>query len=464
VPDADLSADDDRAPAGIPATAPGEAPTRETMPGDLPKAMLDREVARQEGDVPAEALTGEGGDLTDGLSQINPAADAPPADEHATPHEPLSTAAAEAARDLFPPAPRPAVPDLDDWEDGVAEPARTIPPAEDPPEPDAPAPDEPVPDATPAPEEEPIPDEPAVPAEAPPPEEPPAPTGDEEPAAADDADALTFIFPAEDAPIAEPEADPVEELPRQEAEPLLADEPPLAAMPEELPPTDDGPPSPADEGREPGEGEEGDGVASETALEPDVEPEQEQKPEQEQEQELETGQHAFLYTAAPAARASVRGSTVLLVVAALLCLLLVGAMLTWYFTARVTPAAQAPAEVGLAYLTALSAGDVVTQPQLATRDSSGLRVPAWLTVVTARPDGGAAVRDDTATLPCRLTLAPAPGDDAPPTAVVEATRQPVDLDLPLQREDGAWRVNQRAFFDTLKAILVTRAAKLPAWQ
>ena len=118
-----------------------------------------------------------------------------------------------------------------------------------------------------------------------------------------------------------------------------------------------------------------------------------------------------------------------------------------------------------AYLAALVAGDIITQPQLATRESSGLRLPDWLIVVTAMPQGDVTEHDDTARLSCMLTLGAAPREEPVPPALQEAIAQPYTLTLLLRREADGWRVDQRVLFTSLRKTLTTTNPRVtfPAW-
>lgn len=291
-----------------------------------------------------------------------------------------------------------------------------------------------------------------TPAVAPPPDEPASPSPTE-----DDAD---FDIPP---PIAEEHA--VEELtPPEDDEPVEAPIPPEPLdMPAEATPIAD---------------EEPDTPQPETPADPapaETLPGEEQEPgpprDEDGHHHAPTEDeplipHTFTYVGGATAGAGRRGITWLLVVTFLLGALLLGAMVYWYVTARPAPRAESAGEVGRAYLTALMVGDLITQPQLATRDSSDLRLPSWMTIVSARPDGRAAVDGDTATLPCVCVFTLAPRDDPAPVALTSALALPYPLELPLTREGGQWRVDQQAFFTAIRDALQTKnpAVTFPAWE
>lgn len=324
--------------------------------------------------------------------------------------------------------------------------------------------DDAPPAATPLPEVEPLP----VPEPLPEPEPDPLPTPEPEP--------LPEVVPE---PLPEVVSEP---LPEAEPEPLPVPEPEPLPEPKPAPVTeiafDDTPSAPVDD------------PVIESAAHPldelEFAPEADDLPVPDEpaiEDAIpgppveEDGAHAhapdaalplandFTFVAESVTRNSRRGERLLLGLAIGLSLLIIGAVAAWYFSFHAKPHAGAPADAAQAYLSALTAGDISSQSQLATSDSRGQHLPTWVTLSSAGLIGATTVNGDAAAAPLQVTLILTPAGAAPGEPVIPLTLT-VTTSLPLARDGETWRVDQTVFFADLHAIVTARgnAVKLPAWE
>lgn len=176
----------------------------------------------------------------------------------------------------------------------------------------------------------------------------------------------------------------------------------------------------------------------------------------------------FTYVATPAVTASRRGAFWLMFAVVGITLLLVAAMLVWYYTFRpstkshVTPASS----VSTRYLTALVAYDTSTQQQLATEKSKAVFLPSWLAIVSWQQVGEMKTESIHAEVPVELHLTIAPGTDVPnQSEVTNALTAPCHLRLVLQQEGDGWYVDQNALLHSLRYALEAKNADVafPPW-
>jgi hypothetical protein len=149
-----------------------------------------------------------------------------------------------------------------------------------------------------------------------------------------------------------------------------------------------------------------------------------------------------------------------------LVVLVLGAAVLWRAGFRRHLEATGPGAVAQSYATALAVGDMVTQSQLATEGSKGLPLPTWLTIVSGRVEGGAAVAGDTATVVVELTMAPRVHLGRPAPGLVGALARPYPVTLVLKRQSAGWRVDQREFLARLRRRLEQQnpGVALPPWE
>lgn len=147
-----------------------------------------------------------------------------------------------------------------------------------------------------------------------------------------------------------------------------------------------------------------------------------------------------VFVSGPIVRAERRGITWLMVASIALFLLLLLAVLYWYFTFQAARRYNTPEVVGNIYVAALSTGDTTTQQVYATEQSTGHLFPSWFAIVRGQVIGKAEILGETARVPVLLELNAADAKAA--SGITAALARPFQLPLVLRWEKRGWQVDQ----------------------
>jgi hypothetical protein len=151
----------------------------------------------------------------------------------------------------------------------------------------------------------------------------------------------------------------------------------------------------------------------------------------------------------------------------LITVMLLAAVLFWFFTFPRTPRAASALDIATAYLTAVKTFDIGTQQRLSTEDSKSAFLPPWLSILDAQPAGAVSMQADRAELPIDMMMAyTSANEQAPSESVRNALARPYRLLLQLEHTSQGWRVDQAAFFHTVRQTLAIKnpTVVFPPWE
>jgi len=161
-----------------------------------------------------------------------------------------------------------------------------------------------------------------------------------------------------------------------------------------------------------------------------------------------------LPVAGPVVRTEARGSLWLIGVTVALLLLLLSAILFWYFSFQASHTVETPEQVGQRYMATLVSGNTTQQQTYATERSIGRLMPAWFVVVKGDVTGKAEIHGDSAKVPVTVTLNLAIHGEAVSTALAGAVSRPLSLPLEMHHERRGWQVDQTQLWTQIQQRMI----------